>query len=158
LRLSGAVPLGAALQALEDVAKISFAVREYGILVTDQPLPQGAVRLHAFWKAQAGAEKPKAAEGSGEGSGTKNPPTENVEGVVKRVDDNSGLVTISIGSDAGLTKGHTLEVFRLNPPKYLGTIRLLEVKPTESVGKPTPTRQGDKIQSGDRVASRILGS
>ena len=40
-----------------------------------------------------------------------NPPPENVEGLVRRIAGN--LVSISIGSDAGLTRGHTMQVFRL---------------------------------------------
>jgi hypothetical protein len=86
----------------------------------------------------------------------KNPPPENVEGIITRSDTGSGLVVISIGSDSGLEKGHTLEVFRLNPNKYLGTIQIMDVRPHEAVGKPT-TRMLGPIQQGDRVAAKILG-
>src|SRR5262249_12303618 len=41
----------------------------------------------------------------------RNLPREPIEGMVTRVEND--LVTISIGSDAGLLKGHTLYVFRL---------------------------------------------
>ncbi len=86
----------------------------------------------------------------------KNPPAENVEGMVTRIDENSGLLTISIGSDAGVQKGQTLEVFRLKPaPKYLGAIRVIDVRPNEAVGtfvaKPT-----EPAKQGDHVASKIL--
>jgi hypothetical protein len=71
------------------------------------------------------------------------------------------LIKISIGSDAGLTKGHTLEVFRLSAvatqSKYLGTVRILEVTPNEAVAQPVKPLS-DKPIAGDRVASRILGS
>jgi hypothetical protein len=91
----------------------------------------------------------------------KNPPPVNVEGLIKATDP-SGLVKITIGSDAGLVKGHTLEVFRLNPTaplqsKYLGTIKLLEVTATEAVGMPVG-RMSEKPQVNDQVASRILGT
>lgn len=90
----------------------------------------------------------------------KNPPPENVDGLVK-VADASGLVKISVGSDVGLLKGHTLELFRLSPlssqSKYLGTIRILEVTPHEAVGQPVRPLT-DKPMAGDRVASKILGS
>jgi hypothetical protein len=92
--------------------------------------------------------------------GGKNPPPENVEGLIKNTDPSSGLVTLTIGSDAGLTKGHTLEVFRLSSipqqSKYLGTIRILEVTATQAVGQPTG-RMPVPPQAGDRVASHILG-
>jgi chromosome segregation ATPase len=84
-----------------------------------------------------------------------NPPAEDVEGSIQRVDVSSGLVTISIGSDAGVNKGNTLEVFRLKPePKYLGTIQVLAVQPDKAVGK--PLNRTSQIQVGDRVASKIL--
>jgi hypothetical protein len=93
-------------------------------------------------------------------SGNKNPPPDNVEGLVKAADP-GGLVTVTIGSDAGLAKGQTLEVFRLSPvpnqSKYLGTIRILEVTPTEAVGQPVG-RMAAPPKKGDRVASQILGS
>ncbi len=91
---------------------------------------------------------------------SKNPPPDNIEGMVKATDA-SGLIKISIGSDAGLTKGHTLEVFRLSAvatqSKYLGTVRILDVTPNEAVAQPVKPLS-DKPIAGDRVASRILGS
>jgi hypothetical protein len=90
----------------------------------------------------------------------RNPPPESVEGLVKST-DSSGLMTISIGSDAGLSRGQTLEVFRLSSipsqSKYLGTIRILEATPTQAVAQPVG-RMASPPQAGDRVASRILGS
>jgi chromosome segregation ATPase len=86
----------------------------------------------------------------------KNPPHEDVEGLIQKIDPPSGLVTIDIGSDAGITKGNTLEVFRLKPePKYLGTIQVLAVQPDKAVGKPLNRTMG-QIQVGDRVAANIL--
>jgi len=87
----------------------------------------------------------------------KNPPLESIEGVVTKADTQSGLLTLSIGSDAGLTKGHTLEIFRLSPNKYLGTVRIVDVSAHEAVARPV-SRPLSPIQQGDRVASKILGS
>jgi hypothetical protein len=85
-----------------------------------------------------------------------NPPPEDVEGLIKRTDA-SGLVTITLGSDAGIAKGHTLEVFRIKPlPKYLGQIRILSVSHKEAVGQPAGRLTG-AIMVGDTVASRIQG-
>jgi hypothetical protein len=95
----------------------------------------------------------------GAGSGTltaKNPPPENVEGLVTKV-DSSGLMTLSVGSDAGILKGHTLEAFRMNPPKYLGTVRVVQTSPHEAVAQ-WVSRPLASIQQGDRVASKILGN
>jgi hypothetical protein len=149
------VSLGAALQALEDVSPARFAVRDYGILVLpkDRSFPGGTVPLHTFWKAGAVADRLRGEATTGETA--KNPPPDSVEGVIKATDPQSGYVTVSVGSDAGLRKGHTLEVYRLKPEsKYLGTIRILEVKPTEAVGKPVSRTLGP-IQVGDRVAARL---
>jgi hypothetical protein len=65
LRLSQPVPLGAALQALEDHFGVRFAVREYGILVADK-LPPDMVPLHTFWKGPREAEKAKPPAGGEE--------------------------------------------------------------------------------------------
>src|SRR5260370_38033066 len=45
----------------------------------------------------------------------KNPPLEDIHGKVTRTDPQNGLVTLNIGSDAGLSKGNTLEIYRLKP-------------------------------------------
>lgn len=99
--------------------------------------------------------KVKAGGTVGTGLTAKNPPPENVEGIVTKT-DRSGLLTLSIGSDDGLAKGHTLEVFRLSPAKYLGTVRIISVTPHEAVAQPVSRPLGT-IQQGDRVASKILG-
>jgi uncharacterized protein (DUF2164 family) len=114
---------------------------------------QTMARDMARMKAGGGATTVRA--------GGKNPPPESVEGLVKTTDP-SGLMTITIGSDAGLKKDHTLELFRLNPSsptqsKYLGTVRVLEATATQAVVQPM-TRLTAPPQPGDRVASRILGS
>jgi len=86
----------------------------------------------------------------------KSPPPEDVEGVVKAVDLQSGYITITIGSDAGLSKNNTLEVYRLKPePRYLGTVRILDVRANEAVAKLIGTPRRGQIQVGDRVASNI---
>jgi hypothetical protein len=96
-------------------------------------------------------------------SGGRNPPPEDVQGLVKDVDSKGGnvLMTLSIGSDSGLVKGHTLELFRLNTAtasqsKYLGTVRILESEAHQAVAQPVG-RLSSPPQRGDRVASRILG-
>jgi type II secretory pathway pseudopilin PulG len=95
------------------------------------------------------------------GGTERNPPPENVEGLIKAYDPASGLVTITIGTDAGVTKGNTMEVFRLasvpSQSKYLGTIRIVEAGHNYAVGQPVG-RMLAPPQVGDRVASRILGS
>ncbi len=76
-----------------------------------------------------------------------------VEGLVRRVDGN--LVHISLGSDAGLSTGQTLEVFRLDQnPAYIGRIKLVDVRARESMGQ-VMDRPRMAIQTGDRVASQI---
>ncbi len=86
----------------------------------------------------------------------KNPPAEDVEGVVKATDPQSGYVTITIGSDQGIHKGNTLDVYRLRPDAvYLGVIEILAVHANEAVGKPIMRMRG-QIQAGDRVSSTIV--
>jgi hypothetical protein len=142
----GEVPLGAAFQAFLDFISpgVRFVVREYGILVTPKDfLPADAVLLHDFWKGDLRSDQ------------AKNPPADGVEGLVKQVDATSGLVMISIGSDAGISEGNTLEVYRLKPqPLYLGTLRIVNVRSNEAVAKPQGRVRGT-IQVGDQVSSSI---
>jgi chromosome segregation ATPase len=90
-----------------------------------------------------------------------NPPREAVEGLVKATDPATGLVQITLGSDAGLNVGHTLEVFRINTTnpdrsQYLGRIRIVEVKATEAIAAPVD-KMANKIRVNDNVASRLTG-
>jgi hypothetical protein len=87
----------------------------------------------------------------------RNPPTDDIEGKVKATDPSNGYVTVSVGGDAGLNKGNTLEVYRLKPePAYLGTIQIVAVLPNEAVGRPMEPRGRGPIQVGDLVSSNIV--
>lgn len=117
-------------------------------------------QLRDMAKQMDGSKSTSVAGGRGAVGRDRNPPQENVEGEVKST-DTTGLLRISIGSDQGLQRGHTLELFRLNlqnpgQSKYLGSIRLLEVSNHEAVGEPIRAL-ADRAKVGDRVASRILG-
>lgn len=149
------VPLAAFLEALEDsFTDVRFVVREYGIAAgRAKDLPPDALRAVDFWRAGA----PKEASDKPAPGAMRNPPPEAVEGAITQVDEKTGLVTISLGSDSGLQEGHTLEVYRLKPtPKYLGTLRIINVQPRESVGRML-NRPMAAVEVGDKVASRILG-
>jgi hypothetical protein len=95
--------------------------------------------------------------GSALAQNAKNPPPENVEGLIERV-DRGGLMQLSIGSDAGLAKGQTLDAFRLGPAasqsRYLGSVRIVEVTPNSAVAEPV-RRMSDTPKPGDRVASTL---
>jgi hypothetical protein len=88
----------------------------------------------------------------------RNPPANDVEGMVLQVDEGSGLIKISVGSDAGLVRGQTLEVYRLSrtpgQSKYLGTVRLTDVGPKDAIAQPVG-RMTDRLRPGDMVTSRI---
>jgi len=66
-----------------------------------------------------------------------NPPPTKLDGLIEKVDPKDrSLVVISIGSDAGLAKDHTLDVYRFKPaPKYLGMIGIIEVSQKKAVGR-----------------------
>jgi predicted nuclease with TOPRIM domain len=88
----------------------------------------------------------------------RNPPPEDVEGVILETDAKTGLVTISIGTDSGVNVGNTLEVFRMNPPKYLGTIRILDAQAKQAVGRLTAPPRYGPLEKGDIVATKIMSS
>ena len=80
-------------------------------------------------------------------SGGPNPPSVNIEAKIAQVSKTGNLVQLEVGSDAGLQKGHTLDVIRLaTPPQYLGMIRIVEVGPMTAVAQ--------RVNSG-QFASKI---
>jgi hypothetical protein len=147
------VSLGAAFQCVEDVGKVQFGVRDYGILVSDK-LPSNVTRLHDFWK---GGDKPKAGDEKPRPSG-HNPPPGKVEGEITDVGEGGGLAEFRVGQDAELEKGQTLEVYRHvqgKEYKYLGTLRVERVgvpKAGHGVGK-FVNKLNAPVKVGDRVSS-----
>lgn len=90
------------------------------------------------------------------GRDAPNPPPDDIRGRVMVTDDSNGWITINLGSDSGLNKGNTLEVYRLKPrPTYVGTLRIFEVRPHEAVGKLMGTGPRARVQKDDEVASKI---
>lgn len=86
------------------------------------------------------------------------PSPENVKGKVTRVGENElPLIEVDVGADAGLEKGHTLEVFRLEPrPEYVGVLRIVDSQTNRAVGRMIqPTDRQTLVKVGDRVASSL---
>jgi hypothetical protein len=92
-------------------------------------------------------------------SNAPNPPQESIEGLVAEA-DNTGMMEITIGSDAGLREGHTLDLYRIAAipaqSQYLGMVRIRKVFPNKAVAEPVG-RLAAPPQRGDQVSSRILG-
>jgi hypothetical protein len=76
-----------------------------------------------------------------------------VDGRVLKVREATGLVEISLGSDDGLKRGHTLEVYRGN--RYLGRIIIRELDPDRAVGQIDKRMQQSRIQEGDVVTTKL---
>jgi chromosome segregation ATPase len=106
--------------------------------------------------------------GAGQTSGTltvrninePNPPPVKVKGRIEKVDSaDKTLVQISLGSDQGINRNNTLDVYRLRPEaKYLGMIRIVDVYPDRSVGRlAAPPGGGARmpLQEGDMVTSDL---
>jgi hypothetical protein len=109
-------------------------------------------------KAGAGGTETSIARNPNE----PNPPSVRVQGEIEAVDKlDRGLVQISLGSDNGVNKNHTLEVFRLgSQPEYLGMVRIVDASAHKSVGRLVQLNGvagGRKtLQAGDKVASYIM--
>ncbi len=90
----------------------------------------------------------------------KNPPTVDVRGRITNVLRERGLVEVSLGSDDGVNRDHTLEVYRLKPkPEYLGTIKIVDADHHKAVGmimRPDGGIRRSEIKANDEVASRIV--
>jgi multidrug efflux pump subunit AcrA (membrane-fusion protein) len=89
------------------------------------------------------------------------PPPERLRGTVTEVDKN-GYVTISVGLDAGLATGQTLDLSREAAGKYLGRLKVTRVYPKEAVAQflpadatrtPAQLRPDDLPKKGDTVKS-----
>jgi len=87
-----------------------------------------------------------------------NPPSTFVKGKIEKVDA-SGLVQISLGTDQGVNKNNTLEVFRTQPePKYLGMVRIVDANFNSSVGRlivPAGTTVRPQLREGDNAWSKL---
>lgn len=66
-----------------------------------------------------------------------NMPAVAVDGRIEKVDDkDNSLIQISLGTDHGVAKNHTLIVYRTRPePKYLGMVRVVEAYHQKSVAQ-----------------------
>ena len=85
-----------------------------------------------------------------------NPPPNFVKGTVEKVED--GLVKLSVGTDQGVNKNHTLEAYRVRPDaKYLGLIRITEAYHNYSVGRlmAGPGGVRPQLKEGDIVSSSL---
>lgn len=72
----------------------------------------------------------------------------------------SELIEISLGSDAGLVKGHVLFVWRSGlsaggKTKYLGKIRIDSTEKDRAVATVLEKDRGGEIQKGDNVSTRL---
>jgi uncharacterized protein YxeA len=125
-----------------EVQRDTFKMRNEGLVTQVQELLKEVQSARAGYAAKASTLE-------------RNPPPEDIKGSIKTADMANGLVTINLGSDNGLSKGNTLEVYRLRPsPQYVGVVRIMDVRPHEAVGK-LVLRRG-QVQVGDEVASEIL--
>jgi hypothetical protein len=156
LRFDHEIPLGAVFQAYQDVClpSVRFVVRDYGILVTDDKhVPPGATLLYDLWKGSQDKEKTDK-------PGERSEAPRKVEGTITKVDEKAGVVSVSLGSEAGLTVGDRLHVYRLGTekdpgPKYLGQINIVAIKATEAVCERPATQRVKEValSVGDRVTN-----
>jgi hypothetical protein len=125
--------------AAEAAAKV-LQQRNEQLLQRVEELTKEIARLRKDEKPAGGGPKPAPA---------------NVEGTVTAVDAKTGLVTLSVGGDAGLLTGNKLDAYRLKPSAiYLGQVQLVEVTATQAVGKPLGKAK-DALQVGDSVSSGV---
>ena len=88
-----------------------------------------------------------------------NPPAAYVKGKIAKIDSQDrSLVELNIGSDVGVNKDNTLDVYRLNPrAAYLGRLLIVDSYPHKAIGR-LVRRNGvsaPPLQVGDEVASQI---
>jgi hypothetical protein len=134
-----AVTAGARMQSLNDLLK------EKDRLIADQTRKN----------------QPGSAPGIGpRDANYLNPPPVYVKGRVEQVDDvDKSLVKLSVGSDAGLRKDQTMEVFRISPKtaEYLGRVVIVDADLHHAIGRllRQPGMPVASLQAGDQVASTL---
>ncbi len=86
------------------------------------------------------------------------PPPTDVQGTVTRVTEDGAYISLNKGSDHGLAKNQTLEVYRLNPKaEWVARIRIIQVNDHEAVGMIVlPSNRKVTVIKGDLVGSSIL--
>jgi hypothetical protein len=89
-----------------------------------------------------------------------NPPSVYVKGTVKEVDTkDKKLATISLGSDNGIRKDQTLEVYRMSPKvEYVGRLLIVDADFRSAIGRllPQPGAPSQMtLLPGDEVASKL---
>lgn len=80
-----------------------------------------------------------------------------VPGIITQVDPSNKKAQISLGSDDGILPGHVLQIYRKNPPEFLGELKITIVEPDSAVGEVVggKTNLGKRMQEGDNVSSTI---
>jgi hypothetical protein len=91
-------------------------------------------------------------------AGKPQPPPTDVQGVVTAVTADGTYISLNKGSDHGLAKNQTLEIYRLNPKaEWVGRIRIVQVNDHEAVGMIVlPANRKVTVLKGDLVGSSIL--
>lgn len=64
-----------------------------------------------------------------------------------------GLIEISLGSDVGVQRGQTIEIYR--GADYLGRAEIVRTQPDKAAATMLRDYQQDSIRRGDRVATRL---
>jgi beta-lactamase regulating signal transducer with metallopeptidase domain len=80
-------------------------------------------------------------------------------GFVLDSDPNTGLTTISIGTNSGIKPGSILEVYSLRAPnpKYMGKIEILEAQENSALGRKTLAPPTNPLEEGDLVVNKMIG-
>jgi chromosome segregation ATPase len=89
------------------------------------------------------------------------PPVEGLVSEVKK--DRTGrphLITITVGNDDGLVKGHEMDAFRSGidgrKPQYLGRVRVLSTTQNTAVCEVIDSAKNGIIEVGDNVTTKLL--
>jgi len=113
----------------------------------------------ALAKVQAGVGVGDAAGGGVRDPNGPNPPAVAVNGKIEKV-DGADLVLLSLGTDHGVAKGNTLDVYRTAPDaKYLGMVRIIDANHHQSVARLITTGNAAfraKLREGDLVTSKLI--
>jgi hypothetical protein len=133
------------------------------------PIPMGASTypVPGMYGASGTGTRPRVVYEASKDSGTYTARIANVPSPAKSAvpvvegfvltDPASGQIEIPLGTDMGISKGHSLDVYRVDPRggiSILGRVEVVETKPDRAVCKIVLELQKGAIKKGDRVTTR----
>jgi hypothetical protein len=91
--------------------------------------------------------------------GTQERDRPRLEGIILRIDPNSTVAEVGVGTEGGVIPGQEFMVYRPSPkPQYIGKLVIVATKPERSLGILVDRRPNQEMKEGDRIIeAKVIG-